>query len=43
METYKKKYEASRCIDYQFRIESMTSESESNRIMSGQQIPTPNI
>ena len=36
-----KKIVASRCIDNQFRVESPTSESESNRIVRCQEIPTP--
>ena len=34
---------ASRCIDNQFRIESLTSESELNRIVRCQGITTPTI
>lgn len=36
MEMYKKK-----CIDNCFRIKSLSSESESNRIVRCQEIPTP--
>ena len=38
-----KKTVASRCVDNRFRIESLTSESESNRIVRCQEIPTPNV
>ena len=43
MEMYIKKMVASRSIDNRFRIESLTSKSESNRIVRCQEIPTPSV